>query len=106
MAAYVVVEVLITNEEEYEKYKPLASASVAAHGGSYKVRGGAVDSLEGDAVEGRIVVLEFPDLERARRGIGPTNTGPPYLYDRRRLVAAYSSSMAVKRLADPATLVA
>jgi uncharacterized protein (DUF1330 family) len=67
MAAYVVVEVLITNEEEYEKYKPLASASVAAHGGSYKVRGGAVDSLEGDAVEGRIVVLEFPDLERARR---------------------------------------
>jgi uncharacterized protein (DUF1330 family) len=67
MAAYVVVEVLITDEEEYERYKPLASASVAAYGGSYKARGGAVDSLEGDAVDGRIVVLEFPDLDRARR---------------------------------------
>ncbi len=67
MAAYVVVEVAITDPEEYEKYKALASASVAAHGGRYKARGGTVDSLEGAAVEGRVVLLEFPDLERARR---------------------------------------
>jgi uncharacterized protein (DUF1330 family) len=70
MSAYVVVEVCITDEEEYERYKPLASASIEAHGGRYKVRGGTVDSLEGDAVEGRVVVLEFPDLERARRWYG------------------------------------
>ena len=70
MAAYVVAEIFITDEEECEKYKPLASASIAAHGGSFKVRGGAIDSLEGDAVEGRLVVLEFPNLERARRWYG------------------------------------
>jgi uncharacterized protein (DUF1330 family) len=66
MAAYVIVEVSITDEEGYEQYKPLASSSIAAHGGSYKARGGATESLEGDAVAGRVVVLEFPDLERAR----------------------------------------
>jgi uncharacterized protein (DUF1330 family) len=66
MAAYVIVEVSIADEEQYEKYKPLASASIAAHGGSYKARGGTTESLEGDAVAGRVVVIEFPDLERAR----------------------------------------
>jgi uncharacterized protein (DUF1330 family) len=67
VAAYVVVEVTITDEEAYEKYKPMAYASIVAHGGRYLVRGGAVDSVEGDAVEARIVVLEFPDMEAARR---------------------------------------
>jgi uncharacterized protein (DUF1330 family) len=66
MAAYVIVEVSVTDEAVYEKYKPLAAASIAAHGGSYKARGGASESLEGDAVAGRVVVLEFPDLEQAR----------------------------------------
>jgi uncharacterized protein (DUF1330 family) len=66
MAAYVIVEVSIADEEQYEKYKPLASASIAAHGGSYKARGGATESLEGDTVAGRVVIIEFPDFERAR----------------------------------------
>jgi uncharacterized protein (DUF1330 family) len=67
MVAYVIVEVSIADEEQYEKYKPLASASIAAHGGTYKARGGATESLEGEAVAGRVVIIEFPDLERARR---------------------------------------
>jgi uncharacterized protein (DUF1330 family) len=66
MAAYVIVEVSIFDEEAYERYKPLAAASIAAHGGSYRARGGATETLEGDPVGGRIVVLEFPDLELAR----------------------------------------
>jgi uncharacterized protein (DUF1330 family) len=66
MAAYVIVEVSITDEEQYEKYKPLAAASIAAHGGTYRARGGAVESLEGDPVDGRVVVIEFPDMAGAR----------------------------------------
>jgi len=66
MAAYVVVEVSVTDEEGYEKYKPLAAASIAAHGGRYLARGGATESLEGDAVAPRVVLLEFPDFDRAR----------------------------------------
>jgi uncharacterized protein (DUF1330 family) len=66
MAAYVIVEVSITDEEQYEKYKPLAAASIAAHGGTYRARGGAVESLEGPPVEGRVVVIEFPEVNGAR----------------------------------------
>jgi uncharacterized protein (DUF1330 family) len=66
VAAYVIVEASITDEAGYEKYKPLAAASIASHGGRYKTRGGATEPLEGDAAVGRVVVLEFPDRERAR----------------------------------------
>jgi uncharacterized protein (DUF1330 family) len=67
MTAYVIVEVSITDEEQYDRYRPLASASIAAHGGTYRVRGGAVESREGTAVAERVVVIEFPDVAQARR---------------------------------------
>jgi uncharacterized protein (DUF1330 family) len=66
MAAYVIAEVSVTEPEAYEQYKPLAGASVVAHGGSYEARGGAVESLEGEPVSGRIVILRFDSLEAAR----------------------------------------
>jgi uncharacterized protein (DUF1330 family) len=66
MAAYVIAEVSVTDQENYEQYKPLAGASVVAGGGTYEVRGGAVESLEGEPVTGRIVVLRFDSLEAAR----------------------------------------
>ena len=66
MTAYVIAEVSVTDPEGYEQYKPLAGASVAASGGTYEVRGGAVESLEGEPVSGRIVVLRFESLQAAR----------------------------------------
>jgi uncharacterized protein (DUF1330 family) len=67
MTAYVLVDVDITDPERYDGYRPLAAASVERHGGRYLVRGGASEVLEGDRSPGRLVVLEFPDAERARR---------------------------------------
>ena len=67
MPAYFIAEVDVTDADAYEPYKPLAAASIAAHGGIYRVRGGATESFEGAPVAGRVVVLEFPDLEAARR---------------------------------------
>ena len=67
MTAYVVIEALISDPEAYEEYKPLAAASVAAHGGIYRSRGGTTEALEGEPVVGRVVVLEFSDSEKARR---------------------------------------
>jgi uncharacterized protein (DUF1330 family) len=67
MTAYVIIEEFITDAEGHEKYKPLAAASIATYGGTYKSRGGTTESLEGDSALGRIVVLEFPDFERARQ---------------------------------------
>ena len=66
MAAYVVVQIDVRDPDTYEEYKTLAPPSIAAHGGRYLVRGGAVEVLEGTWSPGRFVVLEFPSAERAR----------------------------------------
>jgi uncharacterized protein (DUF1330 family) len=65
VSAYVVVEVVITDVEQYERYKAAAAPSVAAAGGRYLARGGEVESFEGGA-PARVVVLEFPTLDAAR----------------------------------------
>jgi uncharacterized protein (DUF1330 family) len=67
MAAYVIVDIEITDPVHYEDYKKLAAPTVAAHGGRYLVRGGKVEALEGNWQPGRMVVLEFPSVERARQ---------------------------------------
>jgi len=67
MSAYVLVDVDVTDPERYDDYRPLAAASVEQYGGRYVVRGGASEVLEGERVPGRLVVLEFPDADAARR---------------------------------------
>jgi uncharacterized protein (DUF1330 family) len=65
MSAYVIVEVSIHNHGEYEEYKKLTPAAVAAFDGKFIIRGGRTITLEGDWNPERIVVLEFPTVERA-----------------------------------------
>ena len=67
MTAFVIVEIEVHDPEAYENYKSLVPASVEAYGGRFLARGGATVSLEGDWAPERIVVLEFPSLERARQ---------------------------------------
>lgn len=66
MSAYVVVNIHITDPQGYEEYRRLASPTVTLYGGRYLVRGGRVEVLEGDWRPARYVILEFPNLERAR----------------------------------------
>ncbi len=66
MPAYVIVDIEITDPQQYERYKTLAPATVAAFGGRYVARGGATLSLEGGWQSGRLVILEFDSLDRAR----------------------------------------
>lgn len=70
MPAFVIVEVEITDPAAYEEYKKLTPAAVAAYNGRFVVRGGQSESLEGDWNPERIVVLEFPTLERAKEWWG------------------------------------
>ena len=65
MSAYVIVDVEITDTQEYEKYKKLTPAAVSAYDGKFIVRGGTTQTLEGDWQPERIVVLEFPSIDRA-----------------------------------------
>jgi uncharacterized protein (DUF1330 family) len=67
MPAYVVVETDVTDPERYEQYKAAAPGAIAASGGRYLVRGGELAVLEGDWQPPRLVVLEFEDLEAAKR---------------------------------------
>ena len=67
MPAYVVIETDIHDPEQYEKYKAASPGAVAAGGGRFVVRGGETAVLEGDWNPSRIVILEFPDLETAKR---------------------------------------
>jgi uncharacterized protein (DUF1330 family) len=66
MPAYIVVDIEITDPAGYEEYKKLAGATVEKYGGKYIVRGGAVETLEGDWEPKRIVVLEFESVQRAK----------------------------------------
>ena len=62
---YVLAEVEVTDPALFETYRPLASASIAAFGGRYLVRGGDPQVLEGNRPHRRMVLLEFDSPERA-----------------------------------------
>ena len=67
MPAYLLVEIEIHNPEEYERYKKLTPASLAAFGGRFLARGGKAETIEGEGQPARVVVVEFPSMERARQ---------------------------------------
>lgn len=67
MPAYVIVDITVTDPEGYAEYRNQSAATVAAYGGRYLVRGGAVTQLEGDWLPSRFVVLEFESVERAQQ---------------------------------------
>jgi uncharacterized protein (DUF1330 family) len=67
MAAFVLVEMAITDPVAIEDYRRLAGASVTAHGGRFLARGGRTEVLDGDWRPERIVIIEFPSAERARQ---------------------------------------
>lgn len=62
MPAYLYGNVEITDPALYEEYRRDVPALIAAHGGRYLARGGAVTVLEGTGVPHRQVVLEFPTM--------------------------------------------
>jgi uncharacterized protein (DUF1330 family) len=67
MPAYVLVDAKVTDPAQYDEYRKVAPAAIARYGGRYLVRGGATTVLEGEWQPNRIVVLEFPDADAARR---------------------------------------
>jgi uncharacterized protein (DUF1330 family) len=67
MSAYVIVEVDVTDPEQYARYREAVPASLEANGGRFLIRGGETVTLEGDWDPKRVVVVEFDDLEAAKR---------------------------------------
>ena len=66
MAAYLVVDIEVTNPAQFEEYKKLAPAAIARYGGRYLIRGGAYEAIEGNWKPQRITVVEFESMEKAK----------------------------------------
>jgi uncharacterized protein (DUF1330 family) len=68
MAAYVISEVEVLDEACFEEYRSRAKKSIEEHGGRYLVRAALPEAAEGNwPPQRRLVVVEFPDMETARR---------------------------------------
>jgi uncharacterized protein (DUF1330 family) len=75
MPVYMVIEVQVLDAELYAEYAARVPAVVARYGGRYLVRGGEVIALTGDWRPERMIVLEFPSMERMTEW----NFSPDYL---------------------------
>ena len=59
--AYLIAEVLVTNAKNYPAYMEAVTPLIERFGGRYIVRAGENLVPEGRPIEGRLVVIEFPD---------------------------------------------
>ena len=64
--AYVIVDMKISDPEQYKGYMAAAPAAVKAFGGEYLVRGGRHVVMEGQWQPTRIAMLRFPSLDAAQ----------------------------------------
>jgi len=67
MPAYVIADIDVHDPEAYGEYRGLVPGTLQPFGGRFLVRGGDYEPLEGDWRPRRLVVLEFPSAEHARR---------------------------------------
>jgi uncharacterized protein (DUF1330 family) len=65
--AYVICDIDVTDPEAYAGYRALSTAAGEKYGATFLVRGGAMTVLEGEWDPTRVVILEFADVEAARR---------------------------------------
>jgi uncharacterized protein (DUF1330 family) len=63
---YLIVEMNITDMDQYRQYMAEAPAAVKAAGGEYLVRGGQFQVLEGDWQPARMALLRFPSFDAAK----------------------------------------
>jgi uncharacterized protein (DUF1330 family) len=63
---YLLVEMKITDMDQYKQYMASAQEAVKAAGGDYLVRGGRHEVMEGSWSPVRLAVLRFPSFEQAK----------------------------------------
>jgi uncharacterized protein (DUF1330 family) len=63
---YVLVQVDVTNPQQYSEYTKLSPGIIAKYGGRYLARAGRTATLEGTAARSRVALLEFASFDAAR----------------------------------------
>jgi uncharacterized protein (DUF1330 family) len=66
MAAYFISDASVKNAEALGMFRARAAASIARYGGRYIARSSSVQTVEGIWKPSAIIIIEFPDLERAK----------------------------------------
>jgi uncharacterized protein (DUF1330 family) len=66
MAVYLIARVKITDMNKYKQYLNVSPKVIEKYGGKYIARAGEKVTLEGPEETRRIVIIEFPSLERAK----------------------------------------
>jgi uncharacterized protein (DUF1330 family) len=65
MKAFIVAAETITDESLFSEYRKAVRATLGAYDGRFVVRGGNLESLEGEWPHTRLVIIEFPSREAA-----------------------------------------
>lgn len=76
MTAYIIVDIEVTDPIGYADYKEAAQWTIPVYGGKYIARGGKTETLEGDWLPNRLVILEFPSSEQARAWLNSPEYAP------------------------------
>ena len=76
MPAYVINDMEVTDPVAFDEYRKLSPPTVALYGGRFLARGGATRTLEGGWSPKRLVILEFPSVERAQAWIDSPEYAP------------------------------
>ena len=63
--AYIVNQVVVHDTEAYAQYAAAGRDAVTLYGGTILAAGGRVETLEGDPIPSRVVIIEFPSFEAA-----------------------------------------
>ena len=64
MAAYVIVDVEITDASLYGKFMEQVTATVESHAGKFVARGGKLEIVLGDWAPKRVAILQFDNLDQ------------------------------------------
>jgi uncharacterized protein (DUF1330 family) len=67
MTAYVIADIDVHDAETYGRYAALVPGTLEPYEGRFLVRGGDHETIEGNWRPRRLVVLEFPSADHARR---------------------------------------
>jgi uncharacterized protein (DUF1330 family) len=66
LPAFYISEFEVTDSEGMKPYSARVASTFEPFGGRYIVRGGQITPLEGEAPQGRIVVIAFESMEKAQ----------------------------------------
>jgi uncharacterized protein (DUF1330 family) len=70
MPAYFILDLDVHNPAGMREYLERVPGTMTKYGGRYIVRGGQFEVVEGDWQPARVVMLEFPSMEQAKRWYG------------------------------------